>query len=653
MLATAALLLLTAVPAAPLKVLVRAGNDDFLPPQADPARFELQLLESFAKAQGRAVELVPIDSFAELIPSLLAGKGDVIAAGLTITEARKKVVSFTRPTQAVDEVLVARKGATNPPKSVKDLAGRTVVVPKGSSFLETLAAIPGVKVEEKENLSAADQLPFELAKGAFELTVVDSVRLEAMKAYLPELDARFPLATERGLGFALRPGDEALRSKLDAFLIEKAFRAGVTDELGDLPAIKQRGTLRVLTRNNAVSFYLYKGNRDGFDYELAKAFAKSQGLTLEVILAPSYDALLPMLKAGKGDFIAASLTATPERAKEVDFTRPYLFVKELVVQRKGKTPLSSLDQLKGRVVTVRRSSSYAERLRPLATQYGFTLADADEESEVEDLLADVDEGTLDVTVADSHFFQAEAMFRKDLEAPLELTGEAPIAFAVRKENPKLKAALDAWVKEVYRGTGYNMLKKHCFENKGALTEARELATGKTGHISTFDPLIQKYSTTYGFDWRLMSAQAWRESRFDPQAKSFAGALGLFQVMPATGAELGFSKLKDPEQGTHAGIKYMSQLVKRVEPSIPLDERVRFALAGYNAGFGRVQDARRLAAELKLNPDVWAGNVEKAMGLMARPKYARRVRTGFCRCQEPVDYVRVIENKYESFVQIVP
>lgn len=98
---------------------------------------------------------------------------------------------------------------------------------------------------------------------------------------------------------------------------------------------------------------------------------------------------------------------------------------------------------------------------------------------------------------------------------------------------------------------------------------------------------------------------------------------------------------------------MSQLVKRVEPSIPLDERVRFALAGYNAGFGRVQDARRLAAELKLNPDVWAGNVEKAMGLMARPKYARRVRTGFCRCQEPVDYVRVIENKYESFVQIVP
>ena len=473
MLTTAALILLTA---APLKVLVRAGNDDLLPPQADPARFELELLEAFAKAQGRPLELVPIDSFAELIPSLLAGKGDVIAAGLTITEARKKLVTFTRPTQSVDELLVARKGAANAPKTVKELSGRTVVVPKGSSFSETLAAIPGVKVEEKENLATADQLPFELARGAFELTVVDSVRLDAMKAYLPELDPRFPLAQGRGLAFALRPTDEVLRSKLDAFLIEKAFRAHVTDEVVDLPDIKKRGTLRVLTRNNAVSFYLYKGNRDGFDYELAKGFAKSLGLTLEVIVAPSYDALLPMLKAGKGDFIAASLTATAERTKEVDFTRPYLFVKELVVQKKGVHPLTSLDQLRGRVVTVRRSSSYAERLRPLAPQYGFTLVDADEESEVEDLLADVDEGAIDVTVADSHFFQAEAMFRKNLEAPLELTLEVPIAFAVRKENPKLKATLDAWVQKVYRGTEYNMLKKHCFETKGALSDARALAT---------------------------------------------------------------------------------------------------------------------------------------------------------------------------------
>lgn len=651
MLATAALIVLCA---APLKVLVRAGNDDFLPPQADPARLELERLEAFALVEGRSIETVPVESFADLIPALLAGKGDVIAAGLTVTEERKKLVHFTRPTLAVDELVVGRRGAPKLPRSVKELAGRTVVVPKATSFLESLASVPGVVVSERENLDAADQLAFEVAHGAVELTVVDSVRFAAMKAYLPELEVLFPLAQGRALAFALRPGDDALRSKLDAFLIEKAFHPGAVEDVSDLPALKKRGTLRVLTRNNAVSFYVYRGNREGFDYELAKGFAKSQGLTLEVVLAPSYDALLSMLEAGQGDVVAASLTATPERAKVVDFTRPYLFVDERFVQKKGSPPLTSLEQLKGRVVTVRKSSSYAEHLRPLAAQYGFTLADADEDAEVEDLLADVDEGVTSLTVADSHFFQAEALFRRELEAPLALPGQSasPISFAVRKSNPKLKAALDAWVGRVYRGADYNVLKKRCFENRASLTLGRELATDKTGALSPFDALIQKHSEVYGFDWRLMSAQAWRESRFDPKAKSFAGAMGLFQVMPATGKELGFSKLMDPEQGTQAGIKYMSQLVKRVEPTVHLDERVRFALAGYNAGFARVQDARRLAAELKLDPDVWAGNVEKAMGLMARPKYAKRVRTGYCRCQEPVDYVRVIENKYASFVQLV-
>lgn len=526
-------------------------------------------------------------------------------------------------------------------------------VPKGSAFIETLAQVPGVKVVEREGLQAPDQLAIEVSTGAAPLTVIDDVRLAVIRQYLPGLQPLFPLAKGRGIAFALRPADEQLKTKLDAFLMARAFEGSEEDQRGDLAVIKKRGTLRVLTRNNAVSFYLYKGNRDGFDYELIKGFAKSRGLTLEVVLAPSYDELVPMLKAGKGDVIAASLTVTPAREKDVAFTRPYLLVKELFVQKKGAPPLTSLEQLRGRTVTVRRSSSYAEKLRPLAGQYGFTLRDAEEDLEVEDLLADVDEGAVELTVADSHFFDAERLFRPNLEAPLALSGDAqvPIAFAVRQDNPKLRAELDAFVKQVYRGTEYNLLKRRCFESRGALTEARE-STGVTGQLSPFDPLIKKYSAQYGFDWRLMSAQAWRESRFDPKAKSFVGALGLFQVMPATGKELGFTKLHDPEQGTHAGIKYMNQLVQRLEPSLPLDERVRFALAGYNAGFARVQDARRLATELKLDPNVWKGNVEKALGLMARPLYARRVRTGFCRCQEPVDYVRHIENKYESFVQLV-
>lgn len=650
MLTLAALTLLCATPPGPLRVIVRFEPDEFLQPQANASHHELELLTAFATAQGRTLQLVPVDSVAALIPSLLAGKGDVIAAGLTVTTARKAQVAFTRPWRTVDEHLVTRKGTKGVPNSVKELAGRSVVVPKNSAYVESLSEVGAVIVEKE----GADQLAEALGRNGLELTVIDDLQLEGLTSYLPDLQPLFPIATNRPIAFAVHPSDEVLRSKLDAFLIERAFRAGVTTDLSDLPDIKKRGTLRVLTRNNAVSFFLYRGNRDGFDYELAKGFAKSQGLMLEVVVAPSYDAMLPMLEAGAGDFIAASLTATPERAKDVSFTRPYLKVKELFVQKKGAPALASLDALKGRTVTVRTSSSYAEKLRPLATRYGFTIAAADEQDEVEDLLADVDDGLIELTVADSHFFQAESLFRPTIEAPLALSGddEVPIAFATRKTNPLLLAALDAYVAKVYRGTEYNMLKKRCFENRATLTQGRELRTSKTGSLSQWDLVIRRYSDLYGFDWRLMSAQAWRESRFDPKAKSFAGAVGLFQVLPSTGKDLGFVRLTDPDQGTHAGIKYMSQLVQRVEADVPIDERVRFALAGYNAGFTRVQDARRLAEVLKLDPNVWVGNVEKAMSLLARPRYSKFSRAGFCRCQEPVDYVRVIENKYESFVQLV-
>lgn len=362
-----------------------------------------------------------------------------------------------------------------------------------------------------------------------------------------------------------------------------------------------------------------------------------------------------MLNAGKGDLIAASFTVTPERADEVAFSTPYLFVKEVLVERSGPdagAPITSLEQLAGRRVAVRPSSSYAATLAPLAARHGFTVVPADEDLEVEDLIADVASGAQELTVADSHFLEAELLTRHDVRASLALSQDRPIAFAVRPQNPKLLAAVNAFVKKTYRGLEYNIIKKRCFENRRQAVVARTQDSFKTGSLSPYDGLIKRFSTQYGFDWRLMAAQAWRESRFDPKATSWVGAQGLFQVMPATGKEMGFTRLYEPATGTHAGIKYMATLLKRFDPALPLDERVRFSLAAYNAGYGRVEDARRLAVDLKLDPDVWANNVETAMGLLARPKYARRVRGGFCRCQEPVDYVNVIENKYHSFAQLV-
>ena len=642
-----------------LRVLVRLFNDGFLPPQANPEAAELELLETFAQRHGLQLERVGVERFDELIPALLEGRGDVIAAGLTVTAARQKLVAFTRPTEVVDELLVAREADGGVPTKATDLAGATVHVAKGSAFVDTLEALQakGVKlvIEQVEGSFPPDQLAWEVSRGLKRFTVVDSRRFEAITHYTKGLVAPFALAEGRPIAFAIRPSDAALRSQLDSFLMEQSFTEARGLSTADLDAIQKRGTLRLLTRNNAVTFYLHKGERQGFDYELAKLLAKQLKVRLEVVVAPSYDALIPMLKEGKGDLIAASFTVTPERSQQVAFSSPYLFVKEVLVERNGPdagAPITSLEQLRGRRVTVRPSSSYASTLGPLAQQYGFTIAPADEDLEVEDLIADVASGDVELTVADSHFLDAELLTRHDVRGGFALSPERSIAFAVRQENPKLLAAINAFVKKTYRGLEYNVIKKRCFENKKQAVVACTQDSFKTGSLSPYDGLIKRYSTQYGFDWRLMSAQAWRESRFDPKATSWVGAQGLFQVMPATGKEMGFTKLFQPESGTHAGIKYMATLLKRYQPALPLDQRVRFSLAAYNAGYGRVEDARRLAVELKLDPDVWRDNVEQAMALLARPKFAKRVRGGFCRCQEPVDYVNVIENKYQSFVQLV-
>ena len=197
-----------------------------------------------------------------------------------------------------------------------------------------------------------------------------------------------------------------------------------------------------------------------------------------------------------------------------------------------------------------------------------------------------------------------------------------------------------------------MLRKRYFQNRKQVTTAKDKRAAKTGELSPYDALLKKYATRYGFDWRLMAAQAYVESEFNPKAKSWAGARGLFQVMPRTAEELGFSNLEDPEEGIHAGMKYMNHLMNRFNKSLPFRQRLRFALASYNVGLGHVQDARRLAKEQGLDPDRWFQNVEKAMLLLEKPKYCKKARFGYCRGSEPVQYVSKIQSLYDAYTELV-
>lgn len=654
-----------------LRVLVFGEEQDFLARGGSPDGLDRRRARRFARRLGVELELIRVERYEQLIPLLLEGKGDIIAARMTRTSAREQRVAFTRPTQVVSEVVVGKKGATNP-KRLEELAGKVVHVRPSSSYAETLAEleaqVPTLTVAAADEQLDDEQLVHRVGRGELPLTVVDSDLLEAVQSYNDAVEELFAVREGRQIAWAVRPSNPELKKRADAFLLEQAL----TDHrrgrfTGDLEGIKERGVLRVLTRNNAVTYFLHKGAPHGFEYTLAADIAEELGVRLEMVVPPRDSMLIPWLKSGRGDVIAASWTNTEDRAKEVAFTEPYLWVNEVLVQRKGAPKLSSVEDLAGKTVHVRLASSYARTLEELQQRgVNVTIAEAPADHETERLIAKVAEGAYDYTVADEHLLQVELRHRDDVEAALVLTqapegatdaigkpreGAKGIAFGVRKDATALKAWLDGYVRRTYRGVEYNMARARYFTNTRAIREAQEERFRTSGKLSPYDELLREVADRYELDWRLLAAQAYQESRFDPKAKSWVGARGLFQIMPTTGAELGFHDLEDPRQSAEAGSKYLAQLVTRFEDDLRPDEKMRFALASYNAGYGHVLDARRLAEELGLDRDKWFDNVERAMLLLARREYARKARHGYCRGEEPVRYVREIQSRYDTYARL--
>ncbi len=636
------------------------AGEDHLPRQGLPQTEELKLLENYARQNGMIPEYVYVDGYDQLIPRLLAGDGDLIAHNLTVTDTRKKQVNFTVPIAYVREQIIARKKSA--PADAQDLGGRSIAVHASDSFYGTLKKLknrryqPDFEIQLVDEAVSTEAILNGVAEGKYDLAVADSNLSKVVLGYQEDLTVAFNLSSVRPIAWAVAPERKKLLLSLNDFLgkhhlaskEEKAFT-------GDLAEIKKRKVLRLLTRNNATTYFLWRGELLGFDYELAQRFADKHDLRLEVIVPPARDDLIPWLKAGRGDIIAASMTITPEREKRgIVFSRPYNHVSEILVTRAGDDTLQTPKDLRGRTVVVRRSSSYWHSLEALKQKgIDFTLKAAPESLETEELIDRVATGNYDLTVADSHILDIELTWRDDIQAAFPLGAPRSHGWAVRKNNPALLKAVNQFFDKEYRGLFYNITYKKYFKNAKRIRRHVEQRADSPsgGELSPYDDLARKYAERYGFDWRLIVSQMFQESRFDPNAKSWVGALGLLQVMPRTGKELGLENLRDPETGLHAGVKYLNWLMHRFEPELPVAERTWFALASYNAGIGHVRDARRLARQLGKDPDRWFGNVEEAMLLLANQRYARKARHGYVRGHEPVNYVREIRDRYLAYIKL--
>jgi membrane-bound lytic murein transglycosylase F len=644
-----------------LRILTPAniGGVFYLPRDGWPVAQQHEVAEAFARSEGLEPVLVPIPRFGDMIPALLEGRGDMIAANLTVTEARRRKIAFSVPLTTVkQQVLVARRNDAI--GQISDLDGKRVMADPSSTFWQRLEQLrkryPGIElVSRPQDFSDEDELDA-VAAGEVDAALRDSNVAEMYLAYRDDLKLAFELPGTDDIAWGLRHDSPRLRSALNRYMhLEFADRTQSDRHTGDLAEIRERRVLRVLLRNNAASYFLYRGELKGFEYELAKAFAKAKRLRLEVIVPDSHAELIEWLKEGRGDIAAGFLEANETLADQgIAYSRPYHYAPRHLVVHADST-IADVADLEGRKVTVRRSSPYWKDLLDLKRDgVSFQIDAAPEDVETEELIQQVAHGELEATVADGHLLDIELAREVGVKSAFTISEQRPHSVAVRADNPELLAALDEFIKVQYRGVTYNVLYRKYFTNHRTIRDlaAGRVDSGAADGLSPYDEITRRYAERYGFDWRLITAQMFQESRFDPQAESFAGARGLLQVMPRTAKFMGFERLDQPEQNIHAGIKYLDWVRNRFESSLPFDERLWFTLAAYNAGHGHVQDARRLARQKGWDGDRWFENTEKAMLLLSKKKYAGKARHGYVRGIEPVSYVRNIRQIYRAYVELL-
>jgi membrane-bound lytic murein transglycosylase MltF len=415
---------------------------------------------------------------------------------------------------------------------------------------------------------------------------------------------------------------------LPAASFEKFREAAATPVFDDLDGLLKRGKIRVAVTYSKTHYFVDKGRQRGFAYEnlsefekfLRKRHTRKRGAPVSIVFMPvPRNELFARLRDGRADLAVANLTVTAERQELADFTVPlYSGAREVLVTASDAPALASPEDLSGREVVVRSSSSFREHLDALnsrltaAGKAPVRLVLADEHLETEDLLEMVNAGLIEATVADDYIAQLwNSIFRG-----LQIHGEAPIAeatsiaWAVRKGAPHLLSEANAFLSRHRAGTTFgNVLRKrYLVDPRWAL---RAMDRREVRKFDALVKLFQQYGERYQFDHLLILAQAYQESRLDQNCRSRAGAVGVMQVLPQTGALMKVGDIKDLEPNVHAGVKYLRTVVEKYfsDPAIGDLDRTLFAFAAYNAGPQRIQSLRKKAARQGLDPNVWFGNVE--------------------------------------------
>ena len=400
------------------------------------------------------------------------------------------------------------------------------------------------------------------------------------------------------------------------------FRSRRQEMRKDWTQIKAAGKLTLLTENTTLSFFEFKGKRMGFEYEILDTFCKANHLKLEVKVLNKLSDFGRLLRKGEGDVVAANLPIALHQEKYFQYSLPYYQTYQVLVQRKSDSIISEPAYLAGKTVYIRKNSAYENRLFALQDEIGATIDIRYQNTSplTEDLIEEVVNGRIPYTLAHENQARVAKDMHPNLDIATRMSFEQRIAFGLRPKSKVLKQKLDAFLQVYLASEAYTLLKKRYFDY--IVSTPTEFFLTPKGALSPFDAFFKKAAQKYNWDWKVLAAIAFKESRFNPNARGFGGAYGLMQFMPNTGPQFGVLPDSSPEAQINGGMRYLNAVSKRWAGIADEQIRLQFTLASYNAGMCHIEDAQRLARAAGLNPNVWDGNVALMVKKLDEPEFYR-------------------------------
>lgn len=433
----------------------------------------------------------------------------------------------------------------------------------------------------------------------------------------------------------------------------------------DWDEISTEGVLRAITMPNSTSYFMYRGEEMGCEYELIKQFAEEHKLSLEMVVATSYENILELLNSGAGDIVVYDMPQNQKKRRNYLHCGPEMISNQVLIQRNDTSTLNDVNDLIGKTVYVEKGSRSEVRAQNLNNELGGGIEieySTDSLSTTEQLIEAVANGVIDYTITDNVTAALNKTYYQNLNIKLEVGFSQKSSWLVNKECSQLADSVNLWIEENDKTQKYiSTLQKYFRMSKWGneyIMPGQIAISLKNGVISPYDHIFKQYADSIDWDWRILASIAYNESQFDSSLVSWAGAKGIMQLMPATARHFSDEgwDMTNNQQNIAAATRYIAALNKSLKRKVEdEEERVKFILASYNSGLGHIFDAIALAEKYGMNPQVWFGSTDEALKLKNFPEYYN---DSVCKCghfkgKETLAYVEKVIELYEFYKQNMP